>query len=103
MQAHRLGYRLAEPARQPFPSAQLMAIVDAARRRIVAEIVDQVADIVQQCGGDERRVGSLKFGERGALQRVLELSDALAAIIVAAVAVEALEDYVDPVHQNLPR
>src|SRR5271163_983054 len=100
MEPNRLGYRRAEPAREPFLPEHLMAIIDPARRGAVAEIMDQVTYIVQQRGGNKRRLGTSLFGERGALQPMLELLDPVAAIVVSAMAVEALENLIDRVHRK---
>ena len=50
-------------------------VVDALRRGVVAKVVDQVADIVQQAGGDQRGAVTGLLGEPSRLQRVRPLID----------------------------
>jgi hypothetical protein len=47
-----------------------------------------VAQVVQQRGGDEFVVGAFGLGQRGGLQRVLELRHRLAAVLLMAAALE---------------
>src|SRR5205809_4259434 len=64
----------------------LVLVVDAARARRVALQVQQVAEIVQQRGGDERVGRAFGFGAPRGLKGVLELRHALAAVLDVAVA-----------------
>ena len=95
MQAHRLADRRAEALGQPAGAQLLMHVVDAARGGILAEVMDHVADIVQQRGqhgGGRRRVG---LGQRRGLQRVLELVDRAQAVAARGAADEDFQTVPD--------
>ena len=69
-----------------------MHVVDAAQRGRLAQVVQQVAEIVQQGGGDERVARAFGLAERRALQRVLQLGHRLAGVLlVAALGEQALD------------
>ena len=76
MLPNRLGHVFSEPSAEPFAAAQLVAVINAARRRLAAELVDQMSNVMQQRGGDQRRIGAGLLGQSGALRRVLEDSGA---------------------------
>src|SRR5262249_28267947 len=61
-----------------------------------------MADVMQQRRGNQACFGTRSLGERGALQRMLQLPDPLAAIVGAAMALEALKDLINRVHRTLP-
>ena len=93
MQADRLADLGSEALGQP-PGAQfLVHVVDAARGGILAELMDHVADIVQQRGehGGGRRLFGLGLG-RG-LQRVLELVDLAQAVALGGAADEDVQKF----------
>ena len=69
-----------------------MHVVDAARGRRLALVVEQMAEVVQQGCSDQRRVGAGALGRMRGLQRVLELRHGLAAVHPAAVAIEERAD-----------
>ncbi len=75
MQPHRFGHLRAEPAREPQPAEFLMLVVNAVLGRILAQIVDHVADVVQQARRDQRGVAAGLLGEPCRLQRVRPLID----------------------------
>jgi hypothetical protein len=50
-----------------------MYVVDAALGRRFTLVVDQMAQVVQQRSGNERRIGAGVLGRMRGLQRVLEL------------------------------
>ena len=62
-----------------------MNIVDTSQRRRLAKIVEQVAEIVQQCGGYQLVVGSVTLGKIRRLQRMLQLRHGLAAVLLVPV------------------
>jgi hypothetical protein len=51
-----------------------------------------MSNAMQQRGGDQRRIGAGLLGQSGALQRVLELTHPLAAVIGAAALLIYLSD-----------
>jgi hypothetical protein len=103
MQAHRDRHCSTEPVAQPLLSQHFVAVVDAPRCRRGAEIVDQVADVMQQCRADQGGIGAVRFGQRGALQRVLQLAHPLTAVIGVAISLEPFENLVDCVHRQHSR
>ena len=58
-----------------------------------AQVVQQVAQVVQQRGGHEFVGRILGLGQRRRLQRMLELRDRLAAVLLAAALDEQLLDF----------
>ena len=58
--------------------------LDAVIGDVLRQVVDQVSDIVQQGRCDQRRARAVPLGAQRALQRVLELRDALAIGLAAA-------------------
>ena len=62
----------------------LVQVVDAAQRRRLALVVQQVADVVQERRAYERARRALGFTSHCALQRVLELRNALAFVLPVA-------------------
>ena len=73
----------------------LVQVVDAAQRRRLALVVQQVAQVVQQRRGDQRWRRAVVFRARRRLQRVLELRDGLAVVGAAALAGEQDADIGD--------
>ena len=70
-----------------------MHVVDAAPGRILAQLMDHVADIVQQRGqhgGGRRAVG---LGQRRRLQRMLELVDLAQAVAARGAADEDVQEF----------
>lgn len=103
MQAHGLGHVRAEPAAEDGGAGEFVAVVDAAQGRVVAQVVDQVADIVQQGrhhGGGGR---TLLFGQLRALQCMLELADGLLAVLVGPGLLQHHEQIVEAVHRRRPQ
>jgi len=71
----------------PIPVAAgtpLVQVVDAAHRRRLALVVQQVADVVQERRAHERARRALGLRPHRALQRVLQLRDALAFVLALA-------------------
>lgn len=97
MEAHRAGDVLAEILAEPVAPPRFVTIVDAALGGAGSEIMDEMADIVEQRGGDERRAGAARLGELRALQRVGELCHVLVAVIGTAALVENGANPVDRV------
>jgi hypothetical protein len=68
----------------------LVQVVDAAQRgrvpKLVAQVLHQVAQVVQQRGRHQLVVGAFGLGQRGRLQRMLQLGDGLAAVLLMALA-----------------
>ncbi len=58
--------------------------VDPGIRDVFGQIVQHMADIMQQGRHDQRLWRTIAFGEDRALQRMLELADALAIAFMAA-------------------
>jgi hypothetical protein len=80
MQADGFGDRGTEQGGQEVVAALFVLVVDAGFGGVVAEVMHQVANVVQQAGGDQciRTAGFL--GEPGGLQGVLTLVDRAEAI-----------------------
>ena len=93
VQADGLAHFRTETFGQP-PGAQLLVhVVEAARGGVLAQLVDHVADIMQQRGkhgGGRRAVG---LGQRRGLQRVLQLVDRAQAIALGGAADEDVEKF----------
>ena len=80
MKTNRLGHRAAEVAGQPAIAHLLVSAIDAGVRDAPGHSMQQVADVVQQ-GGDDERVGRIgAFGQRRRLQRMFQLGDRLAEV-----------------------
>src|SRR5687768_4870151 len=84
VQADRAEHRLWKYLAQERQRHVLVLVVHAAQRRRLAAVVQQVADVVQQRGADQLAWGAGALGGMRALQRVLELSDPLAFVCLAA-------------------
>jgi 2-phospho-L-lactate guanylyltransferase (CobY/MobA/RfbA family) len=48
MLPNRLGHVFSEPSAEPFAAAQLVAVINAARRWLAAELVDQMSNVMPQ-------------------------------------------------------
>ena len=101
VQLDRVEHRVGEQAAQERQREVLVRVVDAAQGRRLALVVEQVAEVVQQAGGDERVARLALLGEVRRLQRVLELGDGLAAVLLGAVAREQQLDVVEAQHARL--
>ncbi len=86
--------RRAEPVGEPCRPKLLVPVVDADAGRVLAQVVDHVADVVQQGGDDQRRRLPVRLGLGGGLQRVLELVDAGQAVTARRPAVVDPEEFV---------
>jgi hypothetical protein len=73
-----------EQSAQKRQRAVLVDVVHAAQRRRLAQVVQQVAEVVQQRGGDQRIARAFGLAQRSRLQRVLQLRYGLAAVLFAA-------------------
>ena len=96
----RLGDLGAEVLRQPGASGPLVPGVDAAIGRIVAEVVEQVADVMQQGRHDQGVGRPVEHGEVRGLERVLGLRDRLAEVGVMAPGLEQPEDLFHSMHRT---
>ncbi len=83
----------AKPPGQPLRAQLFVYIVDAARRRVFPQLVDHVADIVQQRGQHRggRRVIGFSKGRR--LQRMLELIDLAEAVATGRATNENIQKF----------
>jgi hypothetical protein len=88
VQLDRVEHRVGEEAAQERQREVLVRVVDAAQRRRLALLVEQVAEVVQEAGGDERVARFALLGKVRRLQGVLELGDRLAAVLLGAMARE---------------
>ncbi len=86
MQAHRLDDVGREVLGQPGRAEFLMHIVDAAAGGILAQLVDHVADVMEQRGQHGGGRAALGFGLGRGLQRVLQLTDRAQAIAAGGAA-----------------
>ena len=80
VQPDRPENRLGEVGPQERQGDVLVQVVDTAQRGRLAAVVQQVADVVQQRSAYQVGRGAGLLGEMRALQRVLELRDALALV-----------------------
>jgi hypothetical protein len=92
VQAHGFGHVVAERLGEESHPEFLVRVVDAVCRTVFAACVQQVADVVEQRGGDEYGRRAFRFGERGGLQRVFELRDGLAVVLRPAALGEQMVD-----------
>ena len=91
VQADRLQHRIRKRRAQERQRKVLVLIVDAVgggRIHTQTLQVQQMPEVMQQCGSDERIRRTRLFRQRGGLQRVFKLGDGLAAVGDVAVAVE---------------
>jgi hypothetical protein len=75
MQPYRLGDGRPEPPAQEIGAEHFVAIVDAALGWCFSQIVDHMADVVQQRRDHQGLGVPSRGGERRALQGMLELRD----------------------------
>ena len=100
MQRYRKHDIVVEPAAQQFFAKHFVTIVDASFRRD-SQLVNQMADIVQQRRRYHRRAGTRMLRLRCALQRVLQLCHRLAVIVISiALRRENAKDFVYCVHRS---
>jgi hypothetical protein len=71
--------------------------VDAVLGRVLGQVVDEVAVVVQERGRDEARRGAVLLGRLGGLEHVLRHRDGLAEVGPRALLAEDAEDLVDHV------
>ena len=103
MQAHRLRDCQAESTQQILSTKFFVAVVDATQRPAIADIMEQVTDIVQQCGRDEGRGFARPLGKKSALERVLALRDPLFPVLPDTGGCKQVEQAVDDlVHPRSP-
>jgi hypothetical protein len=103
MQSHRLRDRRAESIQQMACTELFMPVIDAAQRRAVVGIVEQVANIMQQRSRDERRGSTGLRGQKSALERVLALRDPLFPVLPDTGGCKQVEQAVDDlVHPRSP-
>src|SRR5262245_12537301 len=102
MQSHRLGHVRSEMPREPGRAEALMLRIDTAIRDVLRQVMNQMADIVQQGRRDQRWRRACALRAQRALQGVLKLRDAL-AISVVAVAREGRADLVQRAHSAASR
>ena len=98
VQLDRVEHRVGEQAAQERQGEVLVRVVDAAQGRRLALVIEEMAEVVQQAGGDELVAGVALLGEVRRLQRVLELRHRLAAVLLGAVAREQLLDVSEAQH-----
>jgi hypothetical protein len=101
MQAHRLRDCQAESTQQILSTKFFVAVVDATQRPAIADIMEHVTDIVQQCGRDKGRGFARPLGKKSALERVLALRDRLFPILPDALDCEQVEQAVDDLVHSL--
>jgi hypothetical protein len=100
MKPNGLGDCVSEPSRQPCVTHLFVLSVGASLRNIFPPSVKQMADIVKQCGDDERVLGAVLLGKAGTLKRVLKLRYWLAEIRGVAAGFEKRHDFVGNIHVN---
>src|SRR6185369_464828 len=98
VQLDRVEHAVREEPAQERQRVVLVGVVDAAQRRRLALVVEEMAEVVQQARSDERVTGVALLGQVRGLQRVLELRHRLAAVLLAAVASEQQLDVRDRQH-----
>ena len=69
---------------QPIGTGSLVSVIYATFRAILTKVVDQVSNIVEQCGDDFMSRTPLLFSQLGGLQRVIELCHGFASIKFAS-------------------
>ena len=102
VQLDRHQHRIRQQAAQERQREVLVGVVDAAQGRRVALLVQQVAEVVQQAGGDQRVVGVRLLGQVRGLQRMLKLGDRLPAVLRRTVAGEQQFDVGEVKHVRSP-
>lgn len=83
--------------RKPIRAEFLVAIVDTLARRVFAQSMNHMSDIVQQRGQDHRGRFPAFLGEHGRLERVPELADLLEPVTPAAVRAVNLLDLLNEI------
>ena len=86
---------VAKQAAQKGQGAELVQVVHAAFTGRVAQIVQQMAQVVQQRCRHQRVAGTGLFGQVGGLQRVFQLGNGFAAVLFVATAGKQLFNVVD--------
>ena len=95
VQPDRLQHGRAEQVAQEGQRDVLVTVVDAAQRRRLALVVDEVAEVVQEGRDDQLVAGAVLFGQVSRLQRVLKLRDRLAGVHAVALGGEQPFDVVE--------
>ncbi len=95
VQPHGLGDLGAEPLRQPVRTGVAVPVVRAAHQLATAHRAGEVADIVQQRGGDHGVVGAVELGQVRGLEHVRGLSHRLAEVLGGSLAREQVRDPLD--------
>jgi hypothetical protein len=67
MQPHRLGHLRAEMLHQPGMAEQFMLVINASIGRVIAQIVHEVANIMQQRGCDHGIAQPILLGQPSGL------------------------------------
>ena len=88
---NRCGHVMAESGDAEF----FVLCVNAARGHIFAFSVQQVAQVVEQRGGDKRVCGAFALDERRGLQRVFKHGDGFAKVGFAAAAFKQRKNFID--------
>jgi hypothetical protein len=79
-----------------------MPVINVMRAGIVARLVNKMPDVMQERRADQCGIRTIRFGQSGALQRVLQLGHALAAVKDAATRLDEFEEFVDRVFFHDP-
>jgi hypothetical protein len=95
MEPGRLGDGGAEMAGQPAAAQLFVNIINPGLGAILGQVVQQVADIMEQGRGDQRAFGSRLFGGPAGLERMLGLADRFADIGGIAALAKQLEDFIN--------
>jgi len=103
VQPDRLGDRRPEPLGQPGGTAFAVVVVLAGHQLAAADLdpvgqrvgAAQVADVVQQRGGDQRRRRGGRLGERARLAQVPGDGDRLAQVVAGPRGTEEFRDHLD--------
>jgi hypothetical protein len=91
VQPYRLQHGIAEMSAEKMQRAVLVAVVYAAYGGILSQIVQKVAQVMKEAGGDERGIRPFDFGQFGALKGVLKLVDALGSVAAPAGQLEEIQ------------
>ena len=73
----------------------LVPAVNAAIGDVLRQLMQQVSDVMEKRGGDQRVGRAFMFRLKRRLQRVFELRDRLAEVDIAAPPREQLYDFID--------
>src|SRR5450755_1566241 len=98
MHPHRRSHFRAEILPQPGMAETFVARIDAPVRHVLRHIMQQVADIVQQCSDHQPCGRAFALRVIGGLQRVLQLRDRLAEIRGAPLSFEDFNNAIADLH-----